>query len=407
MTIQDVLAVLKRVRRQGSGWRACCPVHDDHNPSLSIVEKDGRILLHCHAGCSFDSVRAAILRLGGKDTSRNTEKPSGVVSSPELSVSEDAAAGRPQLRLHGGWADAAGYNYEDDLGRFLFQVVRRARLHLDGTVEKTFRQRRRPRSDDQPAAEEWMYNLDGVPRVLYNLRELGGASLVYVVEGEKDVETLRSIGLVATCNPGGAGKWRAEYNEYLRAKTLVILPDSDEPGRKHAEKVAASPVTVADEVLVIELPNLPPKGDVTDFVLAGGTADDLMDLVERAEPWRPTDEPSTREMANGYGSEEWATDPPSELPDAALYGLAGVSCERSLPTRRQTRLHSFFNSLPHSAAFWGGERTSWSKQRSTTRSFSSRWSAPPARPGRVLRGRPSLVCLPASTRPFIISSKTG
>lgn len=229
MTIQDVLAVLKRVRRQGSGWRACCPVHDDHNPSLSIVEKDGPILLHCHAGCSFDSVRAAILRLGGKDKSRNTEKPSGVVSSPELSVSEDAAAGRPQLRLQGGWADAAGYNYEDDLGRFLFQVVRRERLHLDGTVEKKRSVNAAARSDDQPAAEEWMYNLDGVPRVLYDLRELGGASLVYVVEGEKDVETLRSIGLVATCNPGGAGKWRAEYNHYLRDKTVVILPDNDEP----------------------------------------------------------------------------------------------------------------------------------------------------------------------------------
>src|SRR5436190_19279787 len=55
----NVAEIVQRVnaRRNGEGWQAKCPGHDDHTPSLSIKEgADGRILLHCLAGSSIDSI---------------------------------------------------------------------------------------------------------------------------------------------------------------------------------------------------------------------------------------------------------------------------------------------------------------------------------------------------------------
>lgn len=83
---------------------------------------------------------------------------------------------------------------------------------------------------------------------------------------------------MATTNAGGAGKWRDEYGEYLRGRSVVVLPDNDEPGREHAAKVARSLQGVAAGVRVLELPNLPPKGDVSDWLDAGGLVDELLVL---------------------------------------------------------------------------------------------------------------------------------
>src|SRR5260370_29620343 len=86
----------------------------------------------------------------------------------------------------------------------------------------------------------WIWNLNGVRRVLYCLPDLLRAKAILVCEGEKDCETARKMGLVATCNVGGAGKWREEYSDCLRGKRGVIIADADGPGRKHAEQLAAS-----------------------------------------------------------------------------------------------------------------------------------------------------------------------
>ncbi len=61
---------------------------------------------------------------------------------------------------------------------------------------------------------------------------------MFIVEGEKDVDRLRTLGFTVTCNPMGAGKWRAEYNVALTGRNVVILADNDKPGRDHAEAVA-------------------------------------------------------------------------------------------------------------------------------------------------------------------------
>jgi hypothetical protein len=120
----------------------------------------------------------------------------------------------------------ATYGYHDEKGNLLYEQVR--------FEPKGFAFRR------PDGAGGWVWNLRGVPRVLYRLPEVIAAERVFVAEGEKDVETIRSWGPVATCNPGGAGKWRPEYSRLLVDKRIVVLQDNDEPGRKHAEQVAAS-----------------------------------------------------------------------------------------------------------------------------------------------------------------------
>ena len=146
----------------------------------------------------------------------------------------------------------AVYDYTDQGGKILFQVVR--------YEPKTFRQRR----PDGKGGYVW--NLKGVETILYHLPELSKADEVIITEGEKDADALRSLGFIATTPPMGAGKWRESYNQSLRGKDVVILPDNDEPGRDHAEKIARLLSGVASTVKVVSLEGLPEKGDASDWI---------------------------------------------------------------------------------------------------------------------------------------------
>ncbi|MEO0359519.1 MAG: DUF3987 domain-containing protein [Pseudomonadota bacterium] len=165
----------------------------------------------------------------------------------------------------------ATYDYRDERGELIFQVVRRD--------PKDFRQRRPDRRGD------WIWSLKGVRRVLYRLPELlaaDPAAPVFIVEGEKDADRLAALGLVATTNAGGAGKWRAEYGDALRGRRVVVVPDNDDAGSAHANRIMRSLQTNATAAVVLTLPELPPKGDVSDWLDAGGDADRLTALAERA-----------------------------------------------------------------------------------------------------------------------------
>lgn len=197
--------------------------------------------------------------------------------------------------------EVAHYDYIDEDGNLLVQVVR--------FEPKTFRQRRRD------AAGAWTWSVRGIRQVPYRLPELSEAiSLdrpVYIVEGEKDVENLRNIGLIGTCNAGGAGKWRAELDEHFRGADVVILPDHDPQatnpdgtlrfhpdgspiftGQDHATLVAGHLYGIAARVRVLDLawhwPDMPAKGDVSDWILAGGTNDALQTLAQQTPDWSPT-----------------------------------------------------------------------------------------------------------------------
>ncbi|MEE9201815.1 MAG: AAA family ATPase [Dehalococcoidia bacterium] len=126
--------------------------------------------------------------------------------------------------------------------------------------------------------------------MLYRLPELLAASpgaLVFVVEGEKDADRLASLGLVATTSPMGAGKWRDAYATVLKGSKVVIIPDNDPPGKDHADDAARSIAGEAATLKMVELPGLPAKGDITDWLDAGHTKEELLALVETMPIWKP------------------------------------------------------------------------------------------------------------------------
>jgi hypothetical protein len=167
------------------------------------------------------------------------------------------------------------YDYHDADGKLLFQVVR---FHPKGFAQ------RRP-----DWLGGWNWSLNGVKPVLYRLPELLASNpeeTVYVVEGEKDADRLVSLGLTATTNPQGAKKWRKEYTDALKGRRVAIISDNDKEGREHAETVAAALNRAARSVRVVDLPNLPEKGDVSDWLNAGGTVEELARLVEQTQPWQ-------------------------------------------------------------------------------------------------------------------------
>ncbi|GAF95117.1 unnamed protein product, partial [marine sediment metagenome] len=236
--VQAILSRLECVKAVGEGkWLARCPAHDDDNPSLSVSQgKDGRALVYCHAGCDT----AEILRQIGLE-------PSAVFVLPKKGTTTNLADAR---RIVGY------YDYRSADGRLLFQVVR--------YEPKGFRQRR-------PGGNGgWIWNLKAVPRVLYHLPELLAAdpsAWVFIVEGEKDVENLRKIGLVATTNPGGKGKWKHLADDSaLDGRRVAIIPDRDRAGggMEHAQDVAARLHGKAAEARIVELPG--DFKDVSDWL---------------------------------------------------------------------------------------------------------------------------------------------
>jgi len=195
--------------------------------------------------------------------------------------------GKPARRGRG--RVVASYDYLDSGEKLVFQVTR--------WEPKNFTQRRPDGNGG------WINSVKGIELVPYHLPEVIAAKAVFVVEGEKDANALASLGLAATCNAAGAGKWRAGYNRWFAGKRVAILPDNDDPGRKHAHDVARHLHGVAEEVKIIELPELPPKGDVSDWLTSGGTREALLELVKASSTW----EPPARENAI-HGSEKDSQD---------------------------------------------------------------------------------------------------
>lgn len=185
----------------------------------------------------------------------------------------------------------ATYDYVDEAGDLLFQVVR--------MEPKTFRQRHRD------ADGSWVWSTRGVRLVPYRLPDvieaISSGRMIAVVEGEKDADRLWSMGVPATTNAGGAGKWHAEYAELLRGADVLILCDNDSSGRAHGDQVGQSLVGVAERVRLLDLPGLPAKGDVSDWVAAGGTREAFDALAENAKTWAPRVEP----FVSRFGAQRW------------------------------------------------------------------------------------------------------
>ena len=238
------------LKQDGAEWRGPCPIHNGSRDSFSVVPDTGQWF--CHSECAT-----------GGNVFTLEEKLGGTAGEVYAVIGRNAAR---QI--------VATYGYTDESGRVLFECVR--------FQPKDFRQRR------PDGHGGFLWNVKGVRLVPYRLPQVLAADSVYVVEGEKDVHTLEGLGVTATTSPMGASssltktKWRAEYNRYFAGKHVVILPDQDEPGQMHAGTVARNLLPVAASVKVV---NIPAGKDISDWVAAGATAQDLAALVEDAVPY--------------------------------------------------------------------------------------------------------------------------
>lgn len=303
MTLDQFLELLEGVKKQGQGYIARCPAHEDRTASLSVYDSGDKIGLTCHAGCDNADIVSKL----------------GISWSDLWYAPKSRDLGEPE----------AVYDYTDEEGQTLFQAVR--------FPDKVFRQRH------LDPEEGWVWNLDGVRRVLYRLPEvLAGireGKMIYLCEGEKDVESLRALDRVATCNPMGAGKWRPEYTELLKGATVMILADRDEPGRNHAETVKDALLGVAAHVYVYQAKT---GKDVTDHLNAGHELSELVPVRQRARRGVLT----ARELA--AHAREYLTRKPDDIPGYTL--IEGVPLKL-----RQGRMYAL-------AAYTGDGKTTIATQ---------------------------------------------
>ena len=224
-----------RCRQRSGAVRYHCPSHEGSSPSLTITDYGHpyKLLFRCFSGCASKDVVAAL-------------KDRGLWPGPP--ARNNKAPGKRIVET---------YDYQQPDGQMLFQVVR--------YEPKAFRQRR-------PNGTGWIWDLEGVGRVPYRLPILMAAdpsATVFISEGEKDADALSHAGLVATTGPMGAGFWLDSFAPYFADRQVVILPDADEAGHKHGQRVAASLYDVASQVKVVESPGVK---DAAEWFGAGHTA---------------------------------------------------------------------------------------------------------------------------------------
>lgn len=244
-------------RANGRGEPAIpCPWHDDKRPSLRInIDKQVWRCDPCDIGGDvFDFVA----------------RHQGADFPGALRFLADRAGMNATTKR-----EVASYDYTDEQGKVLYQAVR--------FEPKDFRQRR------PDGAGGWIWNMTGVRRVPYKLHAIQGKEAAAIAEGEKDVDALWALGIPATCNVGGAKKWRDSDSELLHAagvRRVLVSPDNDETGRQHRDQVAASCAKVGISVKVLTLPDVPDKGDVSDY-LARHSKAELFALLKAAVPYTP------------------------------------------------------------------------------------------------------------------------
>jgi hypothetical protein len=287
---EKILAELSGVKRTGGGWTAKCPAHDDQHASLSIATgRDGRTLLHCHAGCTAEQIVAALgltLRDLMSETIRNQESGgNGNERRGAGAAFPTAGAALAELdRRHG--PHAALWTYRNAAGEPVGLVVRWDRQ--DG-------------KDIRPIARMatgWVIGAMPARRPLYRLPEISSntAARLWIVEGEKAAEAGAAIGLLTTTTAGGARAARFTDWSPLAGRDVVILPDNDDAGSSYADDVIVElgKLRPPPIVRIVELPNVGPHGDLVDFAEQhdSQTAEDIVarinGLVAAVDPIDPT-----------------------------------------------------------------------------------------------------------------------
>jgi hypothetical protein len=252
-----LLPKLEGIRPSAGAYMAQCPAHEDGRASLSIAEgKDQPVVINCHAGCDPVDILAKL----------------GLTWETLCSPREQDRTAKGEWTPFG--EAVAVYDYTDEQGTLLFQVCR--------TADKQFPQR----VPDRAKKSGWRWSIGDTRRVPYRLPKVIAAVAdgepVWICEGEKDVHALELAGVTATCNPGGAGKWRPEYAGFFRDVIVHVVADKDKPGQAHARQVAASLEGIASIVEIVEAAGT--HKDAAAHLAAGLAIGDFETTWEEGEP---------------------------------------------------------------------------------------------------------------------------
>ncbi|MFC1515630.1 AAA family ATPase [Thermodesulfobacteriota bacterium] len=248
----------------GNELKAVCPFHEDTNPSFNFNNQTGKY--YCHGCGRKGDVFHFYGEINSLDTRRDFRKIlNGIADDFGIPWEQQ----KPQI--------TKTYDYLTADGELLFQVCRKE--------PKSFQQR-------QPNGNgRWKWNLKGISPVLYRLPEVLKADEVLIVEGEKDADNLSKLGFTSTTCAMGAKKWRDEYNSSLKGKNVVLMPDNDNEGREHMARIGTALNGIAKSLKWLDLPDLPSKGDVSDFIEIFQNRDEAAErlsiLIDQAKPYEP------------------------------------------------------------------------------------------------------------------------
>ena len=304
---------LPDVQKNGQGHKACCPFHQDSDPSMSIDAGTGKFFCH---GCN---AQGDILTFYSKMKDLNIKTEFGKILDGIAEEFGITSKDQPMKLVK-------TYDYRDEAGNLLYQVLR--------FEPKTFRQRRPDGNGG------WIYSMKGARRVLFQLDDLVKAQGAMFVEGEKDALSLGELGYMATTSPGGAGNLvPPEEFEVLRGKEVVLCPDNDEPGRQHMKKVAAILQGIAGSIKWLDLPGLPEKGDVSDWIAQAGpkAGEPLESLLAAASVYNAGDEqPDEGRGLKIISASSWLETEPRES-DQIIEGVIDAGDKAALIGGSKTR----------------------------------------------------------------------
>ena len=241
--IKDALSCGKSCCR---GLNRHCPAHEDGQPSLTVTERDGKVLINCKTGCSQQAVIEALASRGLWPI---PTEPTPLRSSREPDKSyRYLDADGVLLAEHGRWNNPKSFAWRRPEGSW--------RDGLQGLKE-----------DQLP-----LYNLSAVLSK--------PAEPVWLVEGEKACESLIERGLVAVCLGGGAAqKSFGNTLDPLLDRDVILWPDNDDAGAAYMARIAG----ILPHARFVK-PAVPEKGDAFDYFAQGGTVEALSGLLRKGDP---------------------------------------------------------------------------------------------------------------------------
>lgn len=300
MTLNEFLGRLDKVRKTGQNqYVACCPGHDDKNPSLCISSSEDKILLHCQRGCDTAHILSS-MGLEMRDLFYPPPTDMGYNRRMAGEKGRKRQAVREYAKTDALLAQGATSKSRENGGSP--KVVKDTRYHeyrgednriIARKCITTFKDSNKGVSWERYENGSYTPGLQSLKPPLYRLYELiNSTETVYVVEGEKDCDTLAAMGRIATTSPkGAAGRWDENYIRYLRARDVVIISDNDKPGQNYASNIIEALKGEAHSLRHIPakqiFPHLKNKGDISDIVDVLGrekTAELLDEQIRKTPP---------------------------------------------------------------------------------------------------------------------------